>query len=71
LKDGEMKAIKYVGPHPSVEVETGPRLWIEVKNGDKVEVSDELAARLLEQFDNWTETKPKSGKPTANTEDGK
>lgn len=52
--------IEYVGPHWAVLV---PSLSVEVKRGESVEVSEEAAAGLLEQDDNWRKAEPaKSGK---------
>lgn len=45
-----MQHVVYVGPHEEVEV---PEADAVVKHGDPVEVSDELAARLLDQPSNW------------------
>jgi hypothetical protein len=64
-----MPKVKYVGPHPAVEVEMAPRKWVSVANGDTVEVGNDLAAALLQQVDNWQGTTKKGGKTAAVTGD--
>lgn len=46
-----MKTVTYVGEHKEVEV---PDARASVKRNETLEVSDDLAARLLEQPDNWS-----------------
>lgn len=45
-----MPSIHYVGPYDEVDV---PRFQLRVKARIPVEVSDEVAAELLRQPDNW------------------
>lgn len=49
-----MKNVTYIGPFDEVEIERAPRLWTAVRNGETIEVPDDLAASLLDQTDNWT-----------------
>lgn len=44
--------IRYVGAHDAALVPAGDR-ELEVEHGGTVELDDELAARLLEQPENW------------------
>lgn len=61
-----MKQLKYIGPHPQVEVEVAPKKWETVTRGESFDVADPLAEALLEQPDNWKSTKAKAAK-TADT----
>jgi len=63
-----MPTIKYVGPHPAVDVEVAPRKWVTVDHGATVEVGNDLAASLLQQVDNWQETTKKGSKTAVVTE---
>jgi hypothetical protein len=47
-----MAMVRYVGPHDAVEITTEDEKVIAVERQKSVEVSDELAKRLLEQ-DTW------------------
>ena len=51
-----MALIEYIGPHDEVSLD-GVGL---VKNGDFIDVPDELAKSLLEQTDNWAKSAKKS-----------
>lgn len=64
-----MAKVKYVGPHPAVEIEVAPRKWATVENGATVEVGADLAAALLQQVDNWQGTTKKGSKTAAVTGD--
>lgn len=64
-----MPKIKYVGPHPAVEVEVAPRKWVTVDHGATIEVGTDLANALLQQVDNWQGTTKKGGKTAAVTGD--
>jgi hypothetical protein len=66
-----MPTIKYVGPHPAVDVEVAPRKWVSVDHGATVEVGNDLAASLLQQVDNWQGTTKKGSKTAAVTGDNK
>jgi hypothetical protein len=66
-----MPTIKYVGPHPAVDVEVAPRKWVSVDHGATVEVGSDLAASLLQQVDNWQGTTKKGSKTAAVTGDNK
>lgn len=48
--------VRYIGPHmDGVELDA---IGVFVAHGDTVEVSDDLAASLLEQPSNWEAVKP-------------
>jgi hypothetical protein len=53
--------IRYVGPFDVVEVPDLGR--DDIKQGDTVDVPDELGERLLEQTDNWQPVKAPKPKP--------
>jgi len=59
-----MKDVKYVGPFEAVNV---PALADDVERGVAVHVSDELAASLLDQPDNWAPAEPGDGGPKSMT----
>jgi hypothetical protein len=63
-----MPTIKYVGPHPAVDVEVAPRKWVSVNHGATVEVGTDLAESLLQQVDNWQGTTKKGSKTAVVTE---
>jgi len=48
-----MRSITYVGPFDIVELEVAPGVWVDVEHGGSIEVTDPMAASLLEQVDNW------------------
>ena len=49
-----MKILKYVGPHVAVDVPLpNGGAVMGVRQGDEVTVTDDHAARLLEQSSNW------------------
>lgn len=48
-----MKTVTYTGLFDSAEIEVAPGVWATVARGEDLEVSDRLAASLLEQSDNW------------------
>jgi|JI10StandDraft_1071094.scaffolds.fasta_scaffold278895_3 hypothetical protein len=62
--------VTYIGPHAAVEVETRPRVFTVVKQGETISVTDALAkgsgdlGGLLDQPDNWVEAKKTPPKKT-------
>jgi hypothetical protein len=65
--------VTYIGPHAAVEVETRPRVFTVVKQGETISVTDALAkgsgdlGGLLDQPDNWTvegQARPRPRRPT-------
>lgn len=59
----------YEGPHDEVEVASLGRTWT-VKNGEPVDLPDEVAAGLAGQ-DAWTISAPKTtGRKATTTKDG-
>lgn len=48
-----LKRVKYVGPHPEVELQNTVGDWVTVKHGATVDVSSSLAESLAEQPANW------------------
>jgi len=50
-----MRSITYVGPFDIVELEVAPGIWANVEHGGSIEVTDQMAASLLEQIDNWSD----------------
>jgi len=60
-----MTTVVYVGPFDEIEHQQTTEAWSSdsvgwtvTKHGAEVEVSDEIAALLLEQPDNWQPAKP-------------
>lgn len=48
-----LRRVKYVGPHPEVELQNTVGDWVTVKAGGTIDVSSALADSLVEQTANW------------------